>query len=219
VIALMKNAWLSALAVVAVWGSFFGCASSAPEPEVDVERPFALQLRDVKTAITDSIIVETVAVPPEELTQLEGLEGLRELRLTETPVDDETAKWIGTIDSLQVLNLPKSMVTDSGLAQLVALPQLELLRIGSPKLTSGCYEPISQSETILYLHLLNSPIDDKGLQQLAQMKQLESFYIDGTDVSEDAISALLKEMPELHVHYNDLHPAGHAHDHHHDHAH
>ncbi|RCS44688.1 hypothetical protein DTL42_17350 [Bremerella cremea] len=198
-----------------------GCFGKPPTPAVQPldEISFARQWQDVESAATDSIHVVNSAVPLEQLQAMQPTAKLRELRLDQTPVTDAEADVIAQMDSLEIVNLPASQLTDAGLAKIAALPNLELLRIGSPKLTDAGIEKVGQSKTILYLHLIDTPITDQALPAIAQMEQLQSFYADGTQLTDDGMSNLVKARPQLHIHFNDLHPAGsqagHTHDHDH----
>jgi hypothetical protein len=72
-------------------------------------------------------------------------------------------------------------VSDKGIAALKNFPQLKRV------------------------HLIDVPITEAALETFAQMPQLESLYIDGVELSDDALSALFTAQPKLHVHLGQRH--------------
>lgn len=184
------------------------------------ETSFQQQLAEVQHGSADAIVIKSSHVTVEQIEQLNSAGGLKQLRLDRTAVSDKAATVIAGISSLEIVNLPSSQLSDEGLIEIAQLPNLELLRIGSPHVSDRSIEAISKSKSIRYLHLIDTPISDAAVNLIAQMEQLESFYADGTPLSDQAISQLVKQKPDLHVHINDLHPAGHDPGHSHaDHSH
>ncbi len=55
------------------------------------------------------------------------------------------------------------------------------------------------------LHLIDVPITDAGLDQLHGLAQLESFYLDGSQATDDGILRLLEALPNLHFHRDQQH--------------
>jgi hypothetical protein len=154
-------------------------------------------------ALTD-IDVETVDAPPASLSILSSLPQLRQLRIG-SEIDDAGLRHIAQTAPLRVLNLPQGRFTDAGLARLSALPRLELLRFHSPHVTDEGLKRIAELPALRFLHLINVPITDDGLTHLYGLDRLESFYLDGGRCTADGLSRLLKRLPDLHFHYNQLH--------------
>lgn len=195
--------------VILIGLAMAGCTSQPPEvPEPVAEPTFERQLLDVSSGASDVIRVKDSALDLQQLQHLGQLKNLRELRLDLTPVTDSEADVIASIDSLEIVNFPESTLTDEGIAKIATLPKLQLLRIGSPTLTDAGIAKVAESKSILYLHVLDSPITDASADSIAKMTQLESFYADGTDLTDEGMSKLVKARPKLHIHFNDLHPAG-----------
>lgn len=150
------------------------------------------------------IDIERLEAPDSALSLLTKLPALRRLRLA-SPVSDKGLLRIAAAASLVVLNLPEGRFTDDGLAGLTALPRLELLRFHSPHVTDAGMQHIPRMQALRFLHLVDVPITDAGLTPLWTLDRLESFYLDGGRCTDDGLSRLLKELPGLHFHYNDLH--------------
>jgi hypothetical protein len=154
-------------------------------------------------ALTE-IDVETLDAPQASLSLLSGLPQLGQLRIA-SAIDDAGLGHVARIASLRVLNLPQGRFTDVGLAELSALSQLELLRFHSPHVTDEGLRQIAELPALRFLHLINVPITDHGLSHLYGLDGLESFYLDGGRCTTDGLSRLLRQLPDLHFHYNQLH--------------
>jgi len=151
--------------------------------------------------------VEQLNVPASELAVLSQLTELERLRVG-SPVDDEAVGQIAQAASLKIVNLPAGQFTDVGLQQIATLPKLELLRFSSPDVTDQGMEHIASIETLRFLHLIDVPVTDKGISALHTMTGLESFYLDGGRCTDEALGELLRALPELHFHRDQLHLPG-----------
>ena len=158
--------------------------------------------------------IETLQVNSAEFAVLAKLPHLRQLRLG-SPVGDAELHEIASITSLRVLNLPNGEFTDVAIKELARLPQLELLRFRSPHVTDRGLETIAMFPALRFLHLIEVPITDEGLRHLEGCEQLESLYLDGCGCTDDGILRLLKALPTLHLHRDQLHldEDSHAHPH------
>jgi hypothetical protein len=59
-----------------------------------------------------------------------------------------------------------------------------------------------------FLHLIDVPVTDAGIAHLQSMSRLESFYLDGGRCTDDGLRALLRALPDLHFHLDQLHLPG-----------
>ena len=142
------------------------------------------------------------------------LPALQRLRLT-GPVDDSQLQKIAAAAGLKMLNLPEGVFTDAGMQHLAELKDLELLRFGSPHVSDDGLAVVSKLPSRSFLHLINVPLTDAGLEHLHPMSGLESFYLDGGRCTDEGLYALLRALPGLHFHRDQLHLADdpHAHPH------
>lgn len=142
----------------------------------------------------------------DELAELlDTLPKLVQLKLTETVNDQQLQVICDQLPQLSVLNLPNTTLTDEGLLPLVEMQELTLFRFSSADVTDKGMEAISRIPNLTALHLINVPISDAGLKAIVQMEELQSFYLDGGNCSEEGLSNLVKERPDLHFHWNQLH--------------
>ncbi|MFG0334687.1 MAG: hypothetical protein ACF8TS_15125 [Maioricimonas sp. JB049] len=150
-----------------------------------------------------------------ELVVIRSLPHLRRIRLG-FEVDDGVLETLAAAESLQAINLPNGTFTDAGLAELVRLPELELLRFRSPHVTDAGMPSIAAMPSLRFLHLIDVPVTDEGIAALHDMDQLESLYLDGGKCTEDGLRQLLRALPELHFHRDQLHLPDDPHRHPHD---
>jgi hypothetical protein len=148
--------------------------------------------------------IEHLDVPESDLNVLAGLTQLRQLRLG-FPVTDAGLARLAEVSSLRILNLPRGEFTGTGLAELVRLPHLELLRFRSPRVTDSGLDEIARMPALKFLHLIDVPVTDAGLRALHGLTKLESFYLDGGRCTDEGLSELLRALPELHLHRDQLH--------------
>lgn len=118
--------------------------------------------------------------------------------------DAEADVFVGCTN-LTSLNLPHSQLTAEGLEKLSALPKLELLRLGGESIDDAAVLEIRRFPALRFLHLIDTGITDASLGVFAEMSNLESLYLDGANVSSDAIERLLEENPQLHLHIDQKH--------------
>lgn len=194
-----------------------------------LESGWESQINSVRLGQTDRIEITQIIIGDDNLLQLKGLDGLRELYLEKSQISDKGVaplttlrnlenlrirgsrirdngfKQICTIASLKQLNLPQADLTDAGLELLPTLRHLELLRISSPRVTDIGVQQISRVASLRWIHLIDIPITDAAIKPLSEMRNLESLYLDGARVSDTAYDQLFRSRPDLHVHINQLH--------------
>ncbi len=227
--AVKPNPWAGALLIVLA----VGCDTEPQKPVESVaatrELSWSEQLSEVQSGrrtemrITHSVVtienwetlstgceslevldVESLHVQGDAFALLSRLPRLRQLRIG-SPIRDSDLNDIVSVTSLRVLNLPRGEFTDDGLRGLATLPDLELLRFHSPHVTDLGMQSIANFPSLRFLHLIDIPITDDGLRHLEGFEQLESLYLDGCSCTDDGILRLLKSLPALHLHRDQLH--------------
>jgi hypothetical protein len=148
--------------------------------------------------------VDSGLLAADDLRVLTELPALRRLKLT-GPVDDADLQQVAAAGQLKMLNLPEGVFTDDGLQQLETLQELELLRFGSRNVTDAGLAVVPRLGSLRFLHLINVPVTDAGLKHLHGLTGLESFYLDGGRCTDEGLYALLKALPGLHFHRDQLH--------------
>lgn len=198
------------------------------------------QIAAVRQGASEQIQVVTETISDENLTDLDGLQGLtallidagavtdrgipaiasipglEHLRLRESTITDAgVSALVATDSSLQVLNLPQAKLTANGIRELARLPNLVQLRIGGEQLDDEAARVLASLPALRSLHLIGPKLSDAGLDALAESPKLASFYLDDCELSDAAWERLFDAKPNLHVHINQAHhdrdPSGHEH--------
>ena len=199
------------------WEAQFAAVRAGESSQIHVPKPITTeQWRQLAEGCEGLTVLKLPEVQLEdaELELLSSLVSLRQLVLG-APVGDAGMASIGQCPSLEIVNLPKAVFTDDGLAELKQLPLLTLLRFGSPHVTNAGMEHLPEMPNLRFVHLLEVPITDAGLDPLKRLSLLESFYIDGGNCTDEGLSCLLEARPGLHLHVNQLHIPGDESDHDH----
>ncbi len=214
--------------------------SADPAPIAAAEPDWSAQVAAMQSGESDSVIVRKQTVTAADLAALaEGCDRLRVLEIDDCSAGDEQLEVIGRLPNLKTLklgaevgdsgvrritrggsittlNLPRARFSDEGLRAIAALPHIQLLRFHSPHVTDAGLAHIAEMKSLRFLHVIDVPITDAGLPQLYGMTQLESFYLDGGGCSDEALRELLRALPQLHFHRDQLHlpddPRAHPHD-------
>lgn len=239
---LAPTACLLAAALVVSAGCSPGEPISPATPPA--EDSWESQVRAVSQGLSEAIVVTEEAIDEEKFSQLrEAAPNLVRLEIAESNissrslsvlakcprleqlvlrkarVDDPGLELVSGIATLRIVNLPRANGGDESLGRLAGLSNLELLRIGGRRIRGRGLKAWESHGQLRFLHLIDTSIDDAALDSVARMQTLESFYLDGGDVSEQALDKLFAARPDLHVHLDQQHhdrdPHGHDHGHSH----
>jgi hypothetical protein len=221
---------LSVLFVTGCGGSSEPAAKPPGGSPAMPEASLAMQVQDVRDGHADQIVLAKSAVSDADLAQLEGLAGLRvlklqmgsvtdagmphlarlenleELALWKSPISDAGLTELAGLKKIKGLNLPDSTITDAGLALVAeSFPKLDLLRIGSSQITDAGLAHVAKIKNDLQFHLIGAQITDAGIEHLQGMTNLQSFYLDGGQATDEGLAALIKALPNLHFHRDQIH--------------
>lgn len=213
--------------------------SSPTSSSPPVELTWEAQLAAVRDGQATRIAITQATVSREQWQQLaEGCESLERLEvdaaditdsdlelLAQLPqltllklgaeVGDDGIAQIAGVQTLEFLNFPNGGFHNESLALLAELPNLKQLRFHSPHVGDDGLAFIATLPQLRYLHIIACPMTADGLKHLHGMTQLQSFYLDGSDIADEAIYELLRALPSLHFHRDQLHlpddPQAHEH--------
>lgn len=114
------------------------------------------------------------------------------------------------MESVKLVELIQSNVTDEGLKELLPLKNLERLVIGSDKLTGSGFKHLAGLKSIRALELSGKKLSADGLGQLRQFPGLTELSVGSCNLSTDAIKALvsLEKLTVLKMEYVRLNEEG-----------
>ena len=88
---------------------------------------------------------------------------------------DEELQYIGKLNNLTRLKMDRTLVTDTGVKQLMPLKNLE------------------------YLNLYSTPITDEAIEYLKEFKSLKKLYVWQTEMSNSGLEKLIEALPGMEV--------------------
>ncbi|WP_417379452.1 GYF domain-containing protein [Gimesia sp.] len=160
----------------------------------------------------DSTTTSTQPTTPKPLVDLESLRKIVKsekvnakgeiinLDLTGVSITESHLAAIGTLQSLQSLNLYKTNLTDDGLKALAKPSNLSYLAIGRTRITSDGLRHLTGLKKIKGLRINgNKGIGDSGVEHLTEMKKLTVLQINNTSISEAGIQKLKRALPNCKI--------------------
>ena len=141
------------------------------------------------------------------------LVSLESLNLTLCPVTDEPLGALFKLERLKVLGLASTKVTGTGMKELQDLRKLENLNFHSCPVTDAGLEWIGKLSSLVRLEIVHTQFTDAGTPSLAPLVNLERLQL-GSRKATGAGLAVLRSLPklqELDVHDGLLSPEGFGH--------
>lgn len=209
-----------------------GC-SPTPEGKTATAREpsWEQMILEVRSTKSDEIRFTESPVEPEQAEMLKiACQKLTVLHLDQSKLNSELLadvlsllpqlqelKLVGAVDNLQlktiaklasqlsILNLPAGRFDDDGMQSLEAMKGLTLLRFHSHSVTNSGLDVFTELKELKFLHLIDVPMTDAGLPKIAAIEDLQSFYLDGSRCTDEGLSKFIKDRPNLHFHWNQLH--------------
>jgi hypothetical protein len=123
-----------------------------------------------------------------------GLPDLRALDLENTDVKGPGLRPVGTLRTLESLNLTLCPVTDEPLAALSELTRVKVLGLASTKVTGIGMKQLQELKKLENLNLHNTPVNDAGLEwigKLSSLTRLEIVHTQFTDAGAPALAGLV----------------------------
>jgi Leucine Rich repeat len=161
-----------------------------------------------KLTLLRTLVLSNVRVQPEALIALAALRSLERLYLDQVSADDSVlAALTGARDTLRVLWLAGSDVSEDGLADLRAFGELRELTIGDTRMQEGIAD-LSAWPRLRTLSLVGLALSDKVLPLLAARPSLVQLDLSATDIRDPSPLAALPRLRELGVKQTRLSPAG-----------
>ncbi len=119
--------------------------------------------------------------------------------LGQSIVDKDLLLLDGLQSALLWLDLPRTSVTDQGLASLANYRQIQKINLSSTGIGDEGLRHLSSMTQMRSLNLYGTAVTDRGLKHLFAMNQLSSIYLWGTNVTEDGAQSLLERIPGLDI--------------------
>jgi hypothetical protein len=155
-----------------------------------------------------TLVLSNVHVQPAALARLAALHVLERLYLDQVHVNDEVLAALAPVrNTLRVLHLAGSDVSEDGLAALRAFGELEELTIGDTRMHAGIAD-LSAWPRLRTLSLVGLELTDRVLPSLAAQPSLAILDLSATDIRDPSPLAALPHLRTLGVAQTRLSPAG-----------
>ena len=155
-----------------------------------------------------TLVLSNVHVQTEALAKLGALRALERLYLAQVHVTDEVLAALAPArDTLRVLHLAGSDVSEDGLPALRAFGELEELTLGDSRMREGIAD-LSAWPRLRVLSLIGLDITDKVLPTLAAHPSLAVLDLSATEIRDPSPLAALPRLRTLGIAQNRLSAAG-----------
>jgi len=124
------------------------------------------------------------------------LDSLTVLTLNRSYITDDALRHVGRLSHLQILQLNDTLVSDRGIAHLDGMRELQSLELGrrrqpaGPWITDDALRTISRLTNLEQLELRGQDITNQGLVHLAALKRLERLDLSETHVTNAGLTEL-----------------------------
>ncbi|MEW6528218.1 MAG: hypothetical protein AB1444_16315 [Spirochaetota bacterium] len=108
-----------------------------------------------------------------------------------TEIDDNGLKVLNEVgETLELLGITKSNITDKGIKHIVTLKKLRILGIGDCELTDRGMEYIGELENLEELDISNTKVTDEGLKHIKGLKKLRTLIVSNTMITGEGFKYL-----------------------------
>jgi hypothetical protein len=164
--------------------------------------------RIAKLSALRTLVLSNVHVPPEALAKLASLRAIERLYLDQVHVNDAVLAALAPArDTLRVLHLAGSDVSEDGLDALHAFGELEELTIGDTRMHAGIAD-LSAWPRLRTLSLVGLELTDRVLPSIAAHPTLAILDLSATEIRDPSPLAALPHLRTLGVAQTRLSPAG-----------
>jgi len=166
---------------------------------IDDQMPLVARLTGLRT-----LSLGSAEVNPRSLSLLTSLSRLEQLYAPDK-VSDAAMAEIAKMQSLKILDIGPSRMTDEGLKSLGELTSLEVLGLfGNPGMTDAGLKALTQLRSLRHVRLgMDGPFTDRGMEYLAAMPALKVLWLDTPHVTDEGLRQLSKSrsLERLNVHW------------------
>lgn len=138
-------------------------------------------------------IQDVEAFTNEGMEHLKALQSLELLMLVKTGVSDDGLIHLKDLTNLEFVGLMSSRFTDTGLEHITGMTELRSLRLDDAQTTNKGLRRLKQSGLLTGLEFLvlnRTQITDAGLAYLQGLDKLKLLYLDATQIGDHGVSHL-----------------------------
>ncbi len=133
------------------------------------------------------------------LRHIVGLRNLRELKLGKTNVDDAGLEFVGKLSSLETLDLSNTAISDAGLAHLSVLSRLTFLDLSNNNISADGVAQLRGLENLFSLTMNETSVDDGLVESIGELRGLHYLDVYGTSVSDAGAARIRERLPNVQI--------------------
>ena len=170
----------------------------------DAERLATVRLSEAEAMVqllnsANRLDLSDSATPEMHLEYLAESNTLRVLLLPNTQITDRDLSYLKSITSLESLLLSKTGITDAGLVNLKNLAAIKFLCLSHTQVSDAGLAYLQDLRTLKYLCLVGTKVTDAGLVHLGDLASLRDLKLGGTQVTRAGASKLSRLLPNCRI--------------------
>lgn len=130
------------------------------------------------------------------LTIADTFKSLEEVYLRRTSITNTGVQHLSRLETLKILTLDGSLVTDGMADSIRKMKQLKWLSVGNCAIGDDTLAAVSECPDMWYLFLVSTPVTDKGIAHLVKCKKPLSLYLAHCNSVTDASVESLAKLPD-----------------------
>lgn len=136
-------------------------------------------------------------IDDEDLAEISTLKMIANLSLQRTSITDGGLKHLRRLTELQRLELDGTKIAGAGLSNLESLPKLQHLRVSGTQVGDNECQQIGKLTSLRTLDISNTRISDRGLESLAQLHHLQKITAQMSKISDEGATKFKARHAEL----------------------
>jgi len=175
-------------------------------------RPGLIDLSNIQAV--DALMMHLIALDGLEELRLGGtrlndagmkkiarLKQLRRLSLAVCEITDEGLEYLSELSSLDELDLSATRISDNGIRWLRRLDRLGRLSLNDTAVTDAALHELAMLRNLRWLSLYNTQVTDAGLEHLQPPCLLERLDLHGTHATVDGVMRVKSRLPKCVIHH------------------
>ncbi|MFO0913130.1 MAG: hypothetical protein U0795_09240 [Pirellulales bacterium] len=164
----------------------------------------------VRQASLESLTISGDALTGASVQQLDGLQRLRILNLSDTCVGDGLMKHVASLRRLEFVYLARTAITDDGIWPLATLPNLKVLHLSETAVTPKCLARIATISKLIELEIDCPAFCYDNTEDLLALRDLKlrRLFISCIVLDENGRPELGQGMPRCDIRYSQAYARG-----------
>ena len=134
------------------------------------------------------------------LKDLQTLPALKDLDISDNPIDLNNLSYIEKFPALKHLGLHRCKINKTAMQHISKCSTLEDLNLtGNPEVADDCCDYLCKMPSLQIMDLVGTKITARGLMKFQGSRNLRTVYISDSAVATDAIGELRRALPHTNI--------------------